>query len=96
MFHEGVSYQQSFETLPLVELRDEPLGLFLQNLTKSKSIDLMFSDASLADISIDLRLENQPWNEVLDCLGIMSDFSWHLIEGGDRESRQTLFIQKNN
>jgi hypothetical protein len=95
VFHQGPVDGPRFRPLPLVELRNEPLGLFLASLANHLGMDLMFSDASVADISVDIRLENQPWNEVMDCLGIMSDFSWHLIEG-ESESRQTLFIQKNN
>lgn len=95
VFHELPTAQYRYATLPLVELENEPLGLFLAALARRLNLNLMLSDASLADINIDIRLESQPWNEVLDCLGIMSNFSWHLMENG-RGSRRILFIQKND
>lgn len=92
VFQEMRTYQQSFELLSLVDLRNEPLGLFLANLARRFQLNLILSDAELVDVSVDIRLENQPWNEVLDCLGIMTNFSWQLLEDGNR---RTLFIQKN-
>ncbi|CAM2065554.1 hypothetical protein SCOR_09240 [Sulfidibacter corallicola] len=71
--------------------KNQNLGALFQNLAESFDMELVLDDG-LADVEVDIHNEEQPWNEVLDCLAIMNDFSWSLVKD---ESHTRLVIQKD-
>ena len=79
------------ETIKLVDRRNEDLVTFLQNLALTFDMELIL-EGDLSEIKIDIHLQDQPWDEVLECLSIMNDFTWFLIREPNERAR--LFIQK--
>lgn len=88
----GGPYAESIP-FPRINLdrKNQNLVTFLQNLARDMKLELVL-DEGLGDISVDVHLQDQAWDEVLDCLSIMNGFNWSLIrEGADPPK---LFIQK--
>jgi len=64
--------------------KGENLIVFLQDFVETFDMDLIV-DERLSEITINIHSENQPWDEVLDCLAIANGFTWDLVGGiGDR------------
>lgn len=79
------------EIMSGIDRRGENLADFLQQLARAFDMELVMDD-ELADIQVDIVLEDQPWDEVLDCLSIMNGFTWNQIR--DATGRARLLIQK--
>jgi len=73
-----------------VERKNENLAMFLHGLAENLDMELVMDDR-LADVSVDIHLQDQPWDEVLDCLSLLNGFAWFLDRSG---ARPRLFIQK--
>lgn len=68
------------------------LEFFLRQLAKTFDLELIV-DPRLKKINVDIYADEQPWDETLDCLAMMNDFSWDLSkESGERNK---LVIMKN-
>ena len=72
------------------EGKGENLGSFLHNLATSFGMELIL-DEKVADQTVDIKLVDQPWDEVLDCLAIGNGFTWNLVEAPGEKAK--LFIQ---
>jgi hypothetical protein len=62
-----------------LDRKGENLGRFLQVLADTFGMDLLL-DERLADTHVDIHVEEQPWDETLECLAIMNGFNWDLIQ----------------
>lgn len=81
------------EMIKSVDSRNQSLNTFLQNIAVTFDLELML-DEDLADVSLDILLtQDQSWDEVLECLSIMNNFSWFVIRETGERSR--LVIQKD-
>ncbi len=80
------------ERITLVDRKNESLGDFLQSLAEAFDMELVLDD-SLAEVAVDIQLQDQPWDEALDCLSLMNGFSWFLASApGERDK---LYIQQD-
>lgn len=85
------SNQLAAARIARVDRKDESLGLFLLNLANTFEMELVIDDR-LFDTKVDIQLQDQPWDEILDCLSIMNGFTWFLAR--EPRERPRLIIQK--
>lgn len=62
-----------------IDTKNRLLGSLLQEIADTVGLELIIFDDNLRDVALDLYLADQPWNEALDCLSIMSGFTWAMV-----------------
>ena len=86
------SYPQN-EMIKSADRRNQSLNAFLQNIAVTFDLELML-DEGLEDVELDILLtQDQSWDEVLECLSLMNNFSWFVARNAGERSR--LVIQKD-
>lgn len=77
---------------PLIGIygKNKNLGALFQTIAENFGMELVL-DEEFADVEVDIHNEEQPWNEVLDCLALMNGFQWVLTEN---RGHRRLVIQK--
>ncbi|CAM2005137.1 hypothetical protein [Acanthopleuribacter pedis] len=77
---------------PLIGIygKNKNLGALFQTIAENFGMELVL-DEEFADVEVDIHNEEQPWNEVLDCLALMNGFQWWLTEN---RGHRRLVIQK--
>jgi len=71
--------------------RSEDLYQFLRRIADRLQMELLFDD-DLSGQVVYSQYEDQPWDQILECVAITHGFSWSLAE--DRGERTTLIVQK--
>ena len=71
--------------------RSEDLYQFLQRITDRLQMELIFDD-DLSGQIVYAQYEDQPWDQILECVAITKGFSWSLVEEGP--GRPKLIVQK--
>ena len=71
--------------------RVEDLYSFLRDIADRFGLELLFDD-SLSGQVIYSQFEDQPWEEILECLAITNGFSWSLVEEDGEKPK--LVVQK--
>ena len=74
-----------------IDRKNERLNSFLQSLADTFDMELVLDDR-IGDINVDIYLEEQTWEEALDCLSIMNGFAWFLVK--EPKEKPRLIIQK--
>ncbi len=92
VFRAGLSSENDLFPKINLDRKNQNLVTFLQNLAEAMSLELVL-DEGLGDINVDIHLQDQAWDEVLDCLSIMNGFNWSLIREGLEPPK--LFIHKD-
>ena len=92
MFHqEKKVLSLGAETIRQLNRKNENLAEFLHNLALRFDMELIL-DEGLGDINVDINLEDQPWDELLDCLALLNGFTWFLVREPGEKTK--LVIQR--
>ena len=89
VFHKGKGGQQS--NVGVMDQRNVYLGRFLQELAENFDLEVIL-DERLADLTISFYAEEQPWDEILDCLAVAHDFSWQLVPHAREKSKLVVTL----
>ena len=73
-----------------LDSRKQDLTAFLQNLAETFEMELVL-EGDLDDIQVAIRIQDQPWDQVLDCLSVYG-ITWAVDQSPERPR---LFIQKD-
>lgn len=79
VFEPGHIASNSSTMIRGIDTRNRNLGSLLQEIADIVGLELILFDESLNDVAIDLYLADQPWNEALDCLSMMTGFNWAMV-----------------